>query len=175
MWDLEVQGKTAVCVALEATVLGVLGIADSVKSEAYTTIAALRSMGIDVWMVTGDNKTTAEAVADELDIPKDRVVSAAMPADKVAKVCELQGSGQAVAMVGDGINDSPALAQADLGIAVGAGTHVAVDAADMVLVRNNLHDVVVAMDLAIVVFARIKWNFMFAIIYNIVAIPFAGE
>lgn len=174
MWDMEVQGKTVVCIALNGKVVGVIGIADVAKKEAFSTIAVLRSMGIDVWMVTGDNRTTAEAIADELDIPKDRVVAGVMPADKVAKVAELQSLGQVVAMVGDGINDSPALAKADLGIAVGAGTHVAIEAADVVLIRNNLHDVVVALDLARRVFNRIKWNFMWACIYNIVAIPFAA-
>lgn len=174
MWNIEVQGKTAVCVALENEVLGILGIADIPKPEAYLAVTALRSAGVDVWMVTGDNKTTAEAIADEFGIPKDRVVSGAMPQDKVAKVRELQRAGRSVAMVGDGVNDSPALASANLGIAIGAGTHVAIEAADMVLVRSNLLDVVVALDLAKVVFRRIRINFMFALVYNILAIPFAA-
>lgn len=174
MWDLEVQGKTAVCVALEGRILGILGIADVCKDEAFRTLIALRSMNLDVWMVTGDNRTTAEAIAEELDIPKDRVVAGVMPADKVSKVKSLQEMGRCVAMVGDGINDSPALACANLGIAVGAGTHVAVDAADMVLVRSNLADVVVALDLAKVVFHRIRCNFIWALMYNVVAIPFAA-
>jgi soluble P-type ATPase len=174
MWNIEVQGKTAVCVALENEILGILGIADVPKPEAYLAVTALRSAGVDVWMVTGDNKTTAEAIADEFGIPKDRVVSGAMPQDKVAKVRELQRAGRSVAMVGDGVNDSPALASANLGIAIGAGTHVAIEAADMVLVRSNLLDVVVALDLAKVVFRRIRINFMFALVYNILAIPFAA-
>ena len=174
MWSIEVQGKTAVCVALDSEVLGVLGIADVPKPESLLAVTALRSMGVDVWMVTGDNKTTAEAIADQFDIPKDRIISGAMPQDKVEKVLELQRAGRSVAMVGDGVNDSPALAAADLGIAIGAGTHVAIEAADMVLVRSNLLDVVVALDLAQVVFRRIKINFMFALLYNILAIPFAA-
>ena len=125
-------------------------------------------------MVTGDHRTTADAIAEELAIPSDHVVASALPADKVAKVVELQKMGRVVAMVGDGINDSPALATADLGIAIGAGTHIAVEAADMVLVRNNLHDVVVGFDLANVVFNRIKWNIMWSVIYNVVAIPVAA-
>ena len=174
MWNIELQGKTAVCVALDGEVLGVIGVADVPKPESLLAVTALRSMGMDVWMVTGDNKTTAEAIADQFDIPKDRVISGAMPQDKVAKVIELQRAGRSVAMVGDGVNDSPALAAADLGIAIGAGTHVAIEAADMVLVRSNLLDVVVALDLAQVVFRRIKINFMFALLYNILAIPFAA-
>ena len=174
MWDLEVQGKTAVCVALDDKVIGILGITDTLKPEAHKTVEALKGMGLDVWMVTGDNKTTAEAIASQLNIPKERIVSGAMPVDKVLKVEELQNRGQQVAMIGDGINDSPALARSNLGIAVGAGTHVAVEAADMVLIRNNLLDVVVALDLAKLVFQRIKLNFMWAIVYNILAIPFAA-
>lgn len=174
MWNIEVQGKTAVCVAFSGEVLGVLGVADVPKQEAFSAVTALRSIGLDVWMVTGDNKTTAEAIAEEFNIPKDRVVSGAMPQDKVKKVKELQSMGRAVAMVGDGVNDSPALASADLGIALGAGTHVAVEAADMVLVRSNLMDVAVALDLAKVVFRRIKLNFFFALMYNVLAIPFAA-
>lgn len=133
MWDIEVQGKTAVCVALDNTILGLIGIADISKPEASNTINKLNSMGLDIWMITGDNRTTAESIADEFDIPKNRVIAGVMPADKVAKIKELQELGQFVAMVGDGINDSPALACADLGIAVGAGTHVAIEAADMVI------------------------------------------
>jgi len=174
MWDLEVQGKTAVCVALDNKIIGILGICDTLKPEAQRTIEALKGMGLDVWMVTGDNKTTAEAIASQLSIPKERIVSGAMPVDKVLKVEELQNRGQQVAMIGDGINDSPALARSNLGIAIGAGTHVAVEAADMVLIRNNLLDVVVALDLAKLVFQRIKLNFMWAIVYNILAIPFAA-
>jgi Cu+-exporting ATPase len=174
MWDLEVQGKTAVCVAFNDTIFGVLGIADAVKEEAVTTIAGLKSMGIDVWMVTGDNRTTAEAIADELNISNDRVIAGVLPADKVRKVEELQGLGRVVAMIGDGINDAPALARADLGVAIGAGTHIAIDAAEMVLIRNNLHDVIVALDLARVVFNRIRLNLMWAMIYNVLAIPVAA-
>lgn len=131
-------------------------------------------MGIDVWMVTGDNRTTAETVAGDLDIPKDRIIASAMPADKVNKVLDLQKRGRVVAVVGDGINDSPALAQADLGVAVGAGSHIAGEAADMILIRNQLTDVVMALDLARVVFKRIKLNFVWALMYNVIAIPFAA-
>eukprot|EP01041_Mallomonas_annulata_P010544 gene10544-21984_t len=174
MWDLEVQGKTAVGVALNGVMLGVLGVADTIKPEAEPTLAALRAMHIDVWIVTGDNRTTAEAVGDDLGVARDRIVAGAMPADKVAKVKALQAEGRVVAMVGDGINDSPALACADLGVAIGAGTQVAMEAADIVLVRNSLHDVVVVIDLAKHVFARIKWNIWWALVYNLIAVPVAA-
>eukprot|EP01032_Pedospumella_encystans_P007845 gene7845-9354_t len=174
MWDLQIQGKTAICVAVNNVIVGVLGIADTAKEEAYSTIRALHALKIDVWMVTGDNRTTAEALAEELEIPKDRILAGVLPKDKVAKVQELQTQGRYVAMVGDGINDSPALAQAHLGIAIGAGTEVAIEAADMVLIRSHLHDLVVALDLARLVFNRIQVNFVWATIYNILAIPYAA-
>lgn len=174
MWDLEVQGKTAVCVAVDGAVVGVLGIADSAKPEALSTVRALRGLGVDVWMLTGDSRTTAEALADQFEIPKERVLAGVLPRDKVGKVAELQRLGQFVAMVGDGVNDSPALAQADLGVAIGAGTEVAIEAADMVLVRSDLHDLVVALDLAQAVFARIKVNFVWAVVYNLLAVPYAA-
>ena len=174
LWDLEIKGRTAICVALNQVVVGVLGVADCTKPDAAQAISALRSMGIDVWMVTGDNRTTAESIALELEIPKDRVVAAAMPGDKVNKVRDLQRDGKIVAVVGDGINDSPALALANLGIALGAGSQVATEAADMVLIRDQLVDVVMALHLAKVVFNRIKLNFVWATAYNFVAIPFAA-
>ena len=111
MWDLEIQGKTAVCVAFNGVIVGVLGIADTMKPEAADTVTALKSMGMDVWMVTGDNKTTAAAIGDELGISADRIVAGALPAEKARKVTELQSNGRCVAMVGDGINDSPAISQ----------------------------------------------------------------
>jgi Cu+-exporting ATPase len=163
-----------VLVAAQSKVIGIVGISDPPKPEAYTTMTALASMGLDVWMLTGDCKTTAEAVARELGIEAHRVLAGVTPADKVAKVRDMQANGEVIAMVGDGINDSPALAQADVGIALGAGTQVAVEAADMVLVRNNLHDVVVALHLAKAVFRRIQWNFVWATVYNFIAIPFAA-
>lgn len=172
--DLEVRGKTAVCISRNHRIVGVLGIADSVKPDAAEALMALRGMGVDVWMVTGDHRTTAESVAEELGLPRDRIVASAMPGDKVTKVRELQDLRRVVAVVGDGINDSPALAQADLGIAVGAGSHIATEAADMVLIRNQLADVYMALHLARVVFHRIKINFVWASIYNVVAIPFAA-
>jgi Cu+-exporting ATPase len=194
LWELEVQGKTAVVVGVDDCVVGVVGVSDQPKPEAFTTIVALQALGLEVWMLTGDNKICAEAVANELGIPTEKVAAGVLPAEKAAMVKNLQAQGKVVAMVGDGINDSPALAQADVGMAVGAGTHVALEAANVVLVRNHLHDVVVALHLAKAVFRRcehcrrvyelcehyacvrnrIKQNFIFATMYNIVAIPFAA-
>lgn len=174
MWNLEIQGKTAICVALNEDVHGIIGVTDVPKPEADHAIRALRSLGMDVWMMTGDNATTAEALANQLDLSQDRVLSGMFPQDKARKVRELQEAGHSVAMIGDGVNDSPALAQADLGVAIGAGTQIAMEAASMVLIRSDLHDLVVAFDLAKVVFQRIKMNFLWAFIYNVISIPFAA-
>jgi len=178
MWDLEVQGKTAVLVSLDKVIVGMIGIADRPKDEAHAAVLALQGLGVDVWMVTGDQRTTAYAIADDVGIPRTNVVAGALPMEKSTKVHELQEkygpSGGSVAMIGDGINDSPALSAADIGIAIGAGTKLAIDSADMVLVRSNLLDAVVAVDLAKVVFRKIRQNFFWAIIYNAVAIPFAA-
>lgn len=174
MWNLEIQGKTAICVALDGEIQGILAVADVLKPEAESVIRALKAAGIDVWMITGDNATTAEALANKLELSTDRVLAGVLPSQKCEKVKELQAAGHVVAMIGDGVNDSPALVQADLGIAIGAGTQIAIESASMVLIRSNLHDLVVALDLAKVVFNRIRWNFLWAIIYNLIAIPFAA-
>ena len=160
-------------------VIGVIGIADSVKVESRSTVAALQRMGIDVWMCTGDHEVTAHAVAREVGITN--VTAGVTPAGKADLVTRLQRRhrpgrkhGGRVAVVGDGINDSVALARADVGIAIGAGTEIAVEAADVVLVRSSLHDVVIALHLSRIVFQRIRINFIWALAYNVIALPFAA-
>jgi len=173
-------------------VIGVLGIADPIEKEAKSTISALHKMGVDVWMCTGDNETTALAVAHEVGINENNVCAGVKPEGKADLVTRLQkqtvlpertkfmkrnkskSQPGRVAMVGDGINDSIALARADIGIAIGAGTQIAVEAADIVLVRSSLQDVVVALHLSRVVFGRIKMNFIWALGYNVLALPFAA-
>ncbi len=169
-------------------VIGVLGIIDSIEADARITVTALRSMGIDVWMCTGDHETTAKAVAKEVGICEANICANVTPEGKADLVRRLQRkrrikrkfcfretiSNGKIAMVGDGINDSVALARADVGIAIGAGTEVAVEAADIVLVRSNLQDIVVALHLSRSVFSRIKLNFVWAMGYNLIAIPFAA-
>ena len=168
----EHDGKTAICVGVGDAVVGLLGIRDVVKPEAKATVKALKNMGVEVWMVTGDNKRTARALAEELDITNVR--AQVLPAVKVATVRELQAKGHVVAMVGDGINDSPALAAADMGIAIGAGTEVAIEAANVVLVRDALEGVVTALDLSRYVFNRIRMNMVWAMGYNVLGIPIAA-
>jgi len=175
MLSLEEDGKTAVFVAINRTIVAILGIADEIKDEAAKAIAHLRNrMSIDVWMITGDNTTTANTVSQLLSLPDDRVVAEALPATKLEQVKRLQSEGKIVAMVGDGINDSPALAQADVGLSLGTGTEIANEASDAVLVKGNVTDVCVAIDLSRVVFRRIQWNLLWSMIYNVFGIPIAA-
>jgi Cu+-exporting ATPase len=134
-----------------------MGIADELKPDAAASISYLKDqMGIDVWMVTGDNRRTARAIARQLNLPSDRVIAEALPVAKVEQVQKLQEDGRVVAMIGDGVNDSPALAQADVGLSLGTGAEIAAEASDMVLVRGNVADVCTALDLSRVIFRRIQ-------------------
>ena len=170
--ELQTRAVIVILVAVNGVLAGIVGITDSVKPEAVATMNALVSMGITPYMMTGDNKQTAAAVAREIGIKN--VFAEVLPVDKARKVEQLQKAGHVAAMVGDGINDSPALAVADVGIAIGAGTDIAIEAADMVLVKNDLRDVVAAIDLSKATFSRIQLNYVWAMIYNIVGIPVAA-
>jgi Cu2+-exporting ATPase len=170
--DLAMQGKTAMFVATDAKPLGLIAVADTARESARAAIDALRQAGVQTVMLTGDQRRTADAIARELGI--DIVVAEVLPEDKAAKIEELQHSGAKVAMVGDGVNDAPALAQADIGIAIGAGTDVAVETADVVLVRDNPADVGYALTIARAVRTKIKQNLFWAAIYNLLAIPVAA-
>ncbi len=156
--EYELEGKTAMIVAIDGNLSGLLAVIDTPKPEAANTVAALERMGIEVWMVTGDNKKTAEVVAKQVGITN--IMAEVLPEQKNSHVRELQRQNKIVAMVGDGINDSPALAAADVGIAIGAGTEIAVEAADLVLIKSKISDVLVALDLSRVVYKRIIWNFV---------------
>lgn len=151
-------------------IIGVMGIVDPICSESPSCVKALQNMGVDVWLCTGDHESTAAAVAYQLGIPRSNICAGISPEGKADLVTRLQKSSEkrSVAVVGDGINDSIALARANVGIAIGAGTEVAVEAADIVLVRNSLHDIVVALHLSRVVFRRIKMNFVWAMGYNVI-------
>lgn len=170
--NLEEQAKTVVCVAIDGSFAGVLGIADRVKSDAKRTVQALARMGIDVWMITGDHARTAHAVASQVGIQ--RVIAGVLPADKATKVKELKEQGRIVAMVGDGINDAPALAAADIGIAMGTGADVAIEAADIALVRSEMYGVVRAILLSRLTMRKIRQNLFWAFFYNILGVPLAA-
>jgi Cu+-exporting ATPase len=166
------KGSTPVIVAVDGLVAGAFGIADEVRPESASAVAALRRMGIDLIMLTGDNRRTAMAVAAKVGITDVR--ADVLPAEKAAVVESLQAGGKLVAMVGDGINDAPALAQADVGIAVGTGTDVAIEAADMTLLRGDLRRVVTALQLSKATIATVKQNLFWAFVYNVIGIPIAA-
>ncbi|GLU24136.1 hypothetical protein SLE2022_400930 [Rubroshorea leprosula] len=168
----EQLARTSVLVAIDGKVAGAIAVTDPVKPEAVRVISYLRSMGISSIMVTGDNWATARAIAKEVGI--ENVVAETDPLGKAERIKDLQMKGNAVAMVGDGINDSPALVAADVGIAIGAGTDVAIEAADVVLIKNNLEDVITAIDLSRKTIYRIRLNYVWALGYNILGLPVAA-
>ena len=168
---LQSEGKTVVLVARERDVLGAIAIADTLKEDSAPAIQSLKEMGFEIAMITGDNERTARAIADQVDI--DRVVAEVLPERKAEEVERLQSDVGRVAMVGDGINDAPALAQADVGIALGTGTDIAIESADITLVRGELGAVVSAVKLSRATFRKIKQNLLWAFGYNIIAIPAA--
>ncbi|GER38870.1 copper-transporting atpase p-type [Striga asiatica] len=170
--EAEKSAQTGILVSIDNELHGILSVSDPVKPEARQVISILKSMKIDSLIVTGDNKGTANAIAKEVGIRT--VIAEAKPKSKADKVKELQAAGKTVAMVGDGINDSPALAAADVGIAIGAGTDIAIEAADVVLMTSNVEDVVTAIDLSRKTFSRIRLNYVWALGYNVLAIPLAA-
>jgi Cu+-exporting ATPase len=165
-------GRSVILLAEDGHLAGIIGVADTIKPRAAETIQTLGGMGLQVWMLSGDNSRTAAAVAAQLQIKE--VLAEVMPADKAAKVADLQRQGRVVAMVGDGINDAPALAQADVGIALGTGTDVALAAADITLIRDDLSLIPQAVSLARKMMRVIKQNLFWAFFYNVVAIPIAA-
>jgi Cu+-exporting ATPase len=169
---LEQEGKTAVLVATSGEISGIIAIADTLKPTTKDAIAHLLGMGINVAMITGDNRRTADAIARQVGI--ETVIAEVLPQDKEAQVKALQANGEVVAFVGDGINDAPALAQADVGIAVGSGTDVAIESGDIVLIRDDLLDAVAAIQLSKKVMGRIKGNIFWAFAYNAALIPVAA-
>ncbi len=172
-WDtLERKGNTAIWIAINGKVQGVMGIADAVKPSSVRVIRKLQRMGLEVVMLTGDNRRTAEVIAHEVGI--DRVFAEVRPDQKSAQIQRLQNEGSIVAMVGDGINDAPALAQADVGIAIGTGTDVAIAASDITIISGDLQGIVTAIQLSHATIQNIRQNLFFAFIYNILGIPIAA-
>lgn len=170
--NLEKDGKTVVIIALGKKVLGLIGIADTLKKHSKSAVKELMDNGLDVIMITGDNETTAKAIARRLGI--DSVMADVLPKDKAKRIDELQKQGKIVGMVGDGINDAPALAKADIGIAIGSGTDVAIETGDIVLIKEDLRDVVGSIRLSKKTLSKIKQNLFWAFFYNTAMIPLAA-
>lgn len=170
---LEDQGKTAMILANNSAVIGVVAVADTVKETSQAAVQELQRMGITTYMITGDNSRTAQAIAKQVGIQN--VLSDILPEGKAQEIKKIQASGKIVAMVGDGVNDAPALAQADLGIAMGSGTDVAMETGGIVIMKNDLRDVATAIKLSRSTMGKIKQNMFFALFYNVIGIPIAAR
>jgi len=154
-------------------IIGAIAVADTVKETSREAVTRLQQMGIEVYMITGDNERTARAIAAQVGIAQ--VLSDVLPEEKANEIRKIQSAGKKVAMVGDGINDAPALAQADLGIAMGSGTDVALETGGIVIIKNDLNDVITAIELSREVMGKIKQNMFFALFYNVIGIPIAAR
>jgi Cu+-exporting ATPase len=170
--ELANRGKTPIFVAVDGRPAGIIGVADTLKPYSREAVRALQGLGIEVAMITGDDVRTARAIAKQLTI--DRVLADVLPEQKAQEIKKLQAGGKVVGMVGDGLNDAPALAQADVGIAIGTGTDVAIEASDVTLIRGDLRSVVTAIELSRRTMRTIRQNLFWAFIYNVVLIPVAA-
>jgi Cu+-exporting ATPase len=166
---LEANGKTAMFLAVDGKAAGIIAVADTLKEHSTEAVARLHALGLEVLMITGDNRRTAEAIAKQVGI--DRVLAEVLPQDKAEEVKKLQAEGKRVAMVGDGINDAPALAQADVGMAIGSGTDIAKETGHVILIKEDLRDVVVALEVAKATMRKVKENLFWAFSYNVASIP----
>jgi P-type Cu+ transporter len=169
---LQDEGKTTILVALDGKIIGILGLIDTAKPSAKDAVKSLKSKGIEVVMLTGDNQRTSNTVAKEIGI--ERVIANVLPADKLDVIKKLQAEGKKIAMAGDGVNDAAALTQADVGIAVGSGTDIAIESGKVVLIRNDVRDVVTAIEISKKTISKIKQNLFYAFVYNAALIPIAG-
>jgi Cu+-exporting ATPase len=170
--QLEGDGKTVMFVAVDGEPAGLIAVADTLKEFSAEAIQRLHKLGLETVMITGDNRRTAEAIARQVGIH--RVLAEVLPQDKAAEVKKLQATGQKVAMVGDGVNDAPALAQANVGMAIGSGTDVAKETGDVILIKDDIRDVVVALEVAKATMRKVKQNLFWAFIYNTLGIPLAA-
>lgn len=175
MRKLEEEGKTAMLLSSDKELLGIIAVADAIKSTSPSAMASLKRLGLAVYMITGDNTRTALAIARQAGIEEQNVRAEVLPEDKANEVKKIQAAGVKVAMVGDGLNDAPALAQADVGIAMGSGTDVAMEAGSIVLMKNDLEDVVSAIQLSRETLGKVKQNLFFSLFYNVIGIPIAAR
>jgi len=172
--ELENKGKTVVLVGFDQKIIGAVAVADTLEEFSKEAIEQLKKMNQEVWLITGDNERTAKAIAKQVGIDENKVMAQVLPGEKAKKVKELQEKSKIVAFVGDGINDAPALAQADVGIAIGSGTDIAMETGDIILIKDDLRDVVTAIDLSGYTIRKIRQNLFWAFFYNAVGIPIAA-
>ena len=172
--ELETEGNSVILVARANEFLGIVAVADMIKDNSGKAIKLLQESGVEVYMITGDNERTAKAIAKKVGIKEDKIFAQVLPGNKASHVKSLQEKGKIVAMVGDGVNDAPALTQANIGIAIGAGTDVAIESADIVLIKSDLVDVAVALKLSKSTMKNIKQNLFFSFGYNALGIPIAA-
>ena len=172
MEDLEKQGKTAMLAAVDGRYAGIVAVADTIKETSTSAIKRMKDMGLEVIMITGDNKDTANAIAKQAGV--DHVIAEVLPEGKAEEVKKLQAQDKKVAMVGDGINDAPALATADIGMAIGTGTDVAMEAADITLIRGDLNSIPDSILMSHKTMRNIKQNLFWALAYNSIGIPIAA-
>lgn len=172
MTKLEESGKTAMLIAVDGQVAGLIAVADTLKENSVEAVAKLKEMGLEVIMISGDNKRTANAIANQIGVS--RVLAEVLPSEKASEIKRLQAENKVVAMVGDGINDAPALAQANIGIAVGSGTDVAMETGEIVLIKNDLRDVIISIQLSRATMRKIRQNLFWAFFYNVALIPLAA-
>ena len=172
--ELEKEGKTVVMVAIDNQVEALIGIADTIKEDSVTAIKRLKSMGIDLYMITGDNKRTAAAIGKQVGIEKDKILAEVLPENKSDEVKKLQNKGKTVAMAGDGVNDAPALATANIGMAIGSGSDIAIESGDIALMNDSLETIVAAINLSKKTMKKIKQNLFWAFFYNSLGIPIAA-
>ncbi|GCE20763.1 hypothetical protein KDK_45630 [Dictyobacter kobayashii] len=171
--QLEAQGKTAMLIAVDGKCTGIVAVADTIKAGSREAVRQLHAQGLQVWMITGDNRRTALAIAEKVGIPAEHVLAEVLPEEKSQQVKRLQEQGMIVAFAGDGINDAPALVQADAGIAMGTGTDIAMEASDITLVKGNLQSIASALALSQATLRTIKQNLFWAFAYNVILIPTA--
>jgi Cu2+-exporting ATPase len=167
-------GKTPIFIAVDSQLVGIIAMRDRLKPEAAEVVRQIEAMGLQVWMLTGDRQETANAIANQLGIPSERAIAEVKPDSKAAAIMKLLAEGQRVAMIGDGVNDAPALASATVGIALSSGTDVAMETADIVLMRHDISDIVPAIQLSRATFSKIRQNLFWAFAYNTLAIPVAA-
>jgi Cu+-exporting ATPase len=172
IYNWESEGKTVVCIGINNVLYGIIGLADTLKPESEFVIKELRKKGVEVWILSGDKQITTNYIASQLGVKN--AIGQSLPNEKANKIRELKGYGKIVTMIGDGINDSIAISAANIGMAIDSGSDIALETSDIVLMKSNIKDVLIGLDLSQTTYRRIKINFVLAFLYNMIGIPLAA-